>query len=297
MKLKTIIATAAATSAVTYGTYELIASKFFDEAFNKNPKNENDDVTYNAWLKESNVVSVNIESFDGLKLNAYLMKNHENSNYIIMVHGIHGCLRNEFHRGYEFDKLGYNLLMIDQRASGKSEGKYYSYGFKESMDVVQWVDFIINRDSNAKIILYGLSMGAATVMTALINKLPNNVKCVIEDCGFSSTREEIRFYVESRKNIKLPELFYTFFNFKIKNNLGFGFDEMNPKKSLLENEIPIMFIHGTSDEIVPYEHALRCYNSNKGIKKFYRVENALHAQCYMDENYYNNIDTFIKKYI
>ena len=297
MKISKAVTLGAAVAGVSYLTYQKIADKAFHDVFDKREKEFEVDPKYLKWINDSNVTQVRITSFDGLKLSAYNIKNHEDAPYLIMVHGIWSNKTKLYDRAYEFDKLGYNLLLIDQRASGDSEGQYYTYGQKESLDLLLWIDYLIEKNKDARIALFGLSMGAATVMIATANKLPDNVKCIIEDCGYSSMKEIIEYAFKKDDKLKYTAIIMKLLEEKMKEKFNMTFDDACPKKCLDTNEIPIMFVHGMNDETVPYEMAKILYNHTKGIRKFYPVPNAKHTQAKTDPNYYRNIDLFIKEYI
>lgn len=278
----------------TLVSYKLFTDKLFNTIFNKNEKINVDDTRYKAWLNNSKRTKVYLKSYDGLKLAALKIENHDTNNYIILVHGIYSNHKFVLDRAYEFDKLGYNLLLIDQRAAGESEGEYYSYGLKESFDVVEWIEYLRSRNNNINIILYGVSMGAATIMQTCRFKLPTNVKCLVEDCGFSTMKDEVSHVLKTDYKIIQPGLVLKLLEMKMYNKFGFKFDDISAKKSLRNNEIPILFIHGCDDNYVPFKMATILYNNNKGYKKYYPVKDKKHAKAHLDPKYYINIDNFIR---
>ena len=105
-------------------------------------------------------------------------------------HGYHdrGLGMTDYGRG--FYQHGYNLLVPDLRGHGESEGHYIGFGWHDHRDVIRWIYRLIEEDPSASIVLFGLSMGAATVMMVSGDPLPPNVKCIIEDCGYTSAWAE-----------------------------------------------------------------------------------------------------------
>ena len=296
MKLKNTIALVGTTSGISYLAYRTISNKLFNKTFTRYDKGDLVEQKYLDWIDSCKKEQISIESFDGLKLNAYDVCNHDTHKYMIVVHGIWSSKTFMYPRAYEFDKLGYNMLLIDQRAAGDSEGKYYTYGLKESQDLQQWIDYLIKKDPEVQICLFGLSMGAATVMMATSYDLPANVRCIVEDCGYSSLREEFDHIVRHDYKISFTVPVLMSLEKKMKDQFGFGLDDISPKTCLENNEIPILFVHGKDDSFVPFDMAKILYNHNKGIKKYYPVPNARHTEANIDENYYSNIDTFINTY-
>lgn len=95
-----------------------------------------------------------------------------------------------------FIKEGYNVLSISQRAHNKSEGETISMGYYESDDLLDWIQYIVKRDPDCSIVLYGVSMGAATVMMTLGKDIPRNIKAAIEDCGYTSAWDEFAYQLK-----------------------------------------------------------------------------------------------------
>ena len=134
-----------------------------------------------TWFKNSNYKEVYIKSFDKKKLHAYEIKNKLNT-WVIIVHGYTNNALEMLDVAYNFYKKGYSILLIDQRAHGKSDGIYSTHGFYERKDMLSWIDYI-NKKKKTKIILYGISMGGTVIMRTVGENLPNNVICAVEDCG------------------------------------------------------------------------------------------------------------------
>ena len=103
---------------------------------------------------------------------------------------------------YKYYTLGYHLLMPDLRGHGKSEGNYIGMGWHDRLDILKWIEFILKEDKEAEILLHGVSMGAATVMMVSGEDLPPNVKVIIEDCGYTSAKDQLSYKLKSM--FKLP---------------------------------------------------------------------------------------------
>ena len=297
MKHKKLVTAAGVTGGLSYLAYKKISSQLFTNAFVKVNREEIVEQKYLDWISSSNVMQVRITSFDGLKLNAYNVQNHNTNRYIILVHGIWSSKAFNYPRAYEFDRRGFNTLIIDQRASGDSEGEYYTYGQKESLDLLLWINYLISKDPNVQIALYGVSMGAATVMMASANDLPPNVKCIIEDCGFSSAEEEFDNFIKTEYKIQFSKPVLMMLENQLKKKLGMTFDDMSPKKALDNNEIPLLIIHGEEDKFVPFEMSKKLYNHNKGYKKYYPVPGVEHTEAVKDEKYFDVIVNFIQQFM
>lgn len=262
----------------------------FKESFDKYEE-------YKDYLQNSNVNSVTITSYDGLKLNGYRINNHENNKYVIIVHGFTGSKNDMLDVAKKFDDMGYNILLIDQRASGESEGKYATYGLKESLDLIKWIDYLVNKCPDSQIVLYGVSMGASTVISSLGTKLPDNVKCAIEDSGFSSLYEELKFFMKEKYHLLFVDTILKLLEKKMIAKLDFTYEDCNHKIALKNNVVPLLIIHGTADTIVPFEMSKRIYNSTNGVKKIFVVEGTNHCEGKLNKNYYSSIKSFIDNYV
>ena len=120
-----------------------------------------------------------------LKLHAYeINANPQYNVWVIVIHGYTGQGSGMTGFAQRFTARGYNVLMVDLRGHGKSEGNYVGMGIHDRLDIVDWINYLIEKDSERKIMLFGISMGAATTMMVTGENLPTNVKLAIEDCGY-----------------------------------------------------------------------------------------------------------------
>lgn len=250
------------------------------------------------WLSKQRTNTINITSNDNLTLYAQYIQN-KTHNYAILVHGFQDDHNFMQTYAYHYYNQGFNIVNIDQRAHGKSEGQYTTMGWMEEKDMYKWINFIINRDNQAKIILHGVSMGASTIMMLLKNRLPKNIKVCIADCGYSSLWQ---IYSQKIKDIhkNIPAtLILLAASVATRIKPGFWIHKVSPQKALENNEIPILFIHGNKDNYVPYETMDILYNANKYYKKEkLTIIGAEHAKSIYTnyEKYWDEIDNFMKKY-
>ena len=148
------------------------------------------------WLKEKTQdVYITATNNGELKLHAYEIMNKSNI-WAIVVHGYYGQGKDMIYYAKEYCNRGYNVLMIDLRGHGQSEGDYIGMGWHDRLDLIDWINYLVSKNSNCEIILHGVSMGAATVMMATGEELPNNVKIAIEDCGYSSIWDEFKMQLD-----------------------------------------------------------------------------------------------------
>ena len=283
-----------------------ISFKLYDYALNPksskegifNPNNSNDqreeDIwIYNYYKKEY----VYINSFDNLKLHGYKIKNNS-SKWAITVHGYTNNAEYMSSYAYKYYTLGYNLLMPDLRGHGKSEGNYIGMGWHDRLDILKWIEFILKEDKEAEILLHGVSMGAATVMMVSGEDLPPNVKVIIEDCGYTSAKNQLSYKLKSM--FKLPS--FPFINLcslicKIKAN--YFISEASAIKQVEKSKVPILFIHGDKDKFVPFYMLDKLYDACKAPKDKLIVKEAGHAKSekIATDIYWDKVINFINKYI
>lgn len=147
-----------------------------------------------AWCEAQKMQDCYIQSVDGLKLHGFYLPAEHAKRFVILSHG---------YRGSRFGSLSFmakylhehqcNLLFMEQRCCGESEGKYITFGAKEKWDVQRWAIYVSERNNEKlPIYLYGQSMGAAAVLMASGYRLPSEVKGLIADCGFQSMERQMR---------------------------------------------------------------------------------------------------------
>jgi fermentation-respiration switch protein FrsA (DUF1100 family) len=250
------------------------------------------------WMKEVRKMpskEVKITSFDGLTLYGKYYEYSKDAPIELMFHGYRGTGERDLCGGVQrCFKLGRSCLIVDQRTAGKSGGRVITFGIKESRDCLKWVDYIIeNINPNAKIIITGISMGAATVTIAAGEELPPNVISALADCGYTSPEAIIKKVI---RDLKMPpQLMYPFIKLGARVFGGFDLEKYSPIKAMENCKIPIIFIHGTTDDFVPFEMSVENYNAcTHKNKKLVAVDGAGHGLAYLvdTEGYFKAISEF-----
>lgn len=269
----------------------LIFNNDYDEEF-KEKKKENE-----KWLNE-NAKEVFIKN-KKIKLQGFEVKNNKESNiWVIAVHGYVNSAISMVPSCKQFLRFGYNVLMPNLRTHGKSEGKYIGMGWLDRLDLLKWIEYLIQEYENIKIILYGISMGAATVMMTSGEKLPNNVKAIIEDCGYTSVWEEFSGKLKTLFHLpQFPTLYYA--NLITKLKAGYSLKKASSIKQIKKSVTPTLFIHGDKDKFVPFNMLDKLYNSANCEKEKLIIQNAGHAEAQdiNPEKYWRTVKKFIKRYI
>lgn len=239
---------------------------------------------------------VYVKSFDGLRLAGSYYNNNNSNTTILLFHGYRSDGRFDFACAVKYYiEMGLNVFVADQRANGESEGVLITFGIKERKDVITWTEFINANYTPKNIFLSGVSMGATTVMMAANLNLPQNVRGIIADCGFTSVPEIIKKVARQAFKIDAT-IFLPILNLMCKIFGGFSIYETTTIKSLSESDIPIFFIHGKNDGFVPCEMTEQSHVAARAEKHICIVENADHGMSFLvdSDNIKKQISNFIK---
>ena len=236
-------------------------------------------------------------SWDGLRLYGKYYHTEDGAPLVIFFHGYRSNSIRDGNGAFVLSKeRGYNVLMVDQRAHGKSEGRVMTFGLKERFDCLQWIFYARERfGKDIPILLMGLSMGAATVLMATGEELPENVRCVIADCPFSSPREIIQSVMKKRG---YPVgIFYPIARFAAAVFGGFELEETTALEAVKKSRVPILVIHGEDDHFVPCDMGKACFEACLSQKQLFTVKGAGHGLCYCvdEQGYMENVNCFLDK--
>ena len=236
-----------------------------------------------SWFLAQERETLTMTSYDGLKLYADYLPCENARGTLVLMHGFHSSGLNDFACVFRhFHELGFNLLVPDQRSMNRSEGKYITFGVRERFDCRDWVELIDRRPEVAArpIILDGISMGCTTVLMALGLDLPENVTGVIGDCGFTTPAAIFRHVLTHV--FHLPAFPFIPISFVMTKLIaGFGINECSTIDAVRRTGIPVMFVHGGSDDFVPTYMSVENYEACASEKKLFIAEGAGHGMSYL----------------
>lgn len=244
------------------------------------------------WFDKNNN-EVNITSVTGNNIVGYEFLNNSDT-FVIVLHGYVQGARGMATFIKKFYDLGFNVLAPDLLAHGKSEGETITMGSYDSEDLVKWCDYINNNYPDKKIILFGVSMGAATVINSLDKNPPENVIAFIEDSGY--VKLENLFVHQWKKLFNLPKFpLMNMASLVTKIRGGFTFSSVNAIKGLRETTIPGLVIHGDKDDFVPLENAFTIYENLSSKKEISIFEGLGHVESAIkaEETYWDIIQKFL----
>ena len=252
------------------------------------------------WLGDnSSDTYINSTNYGNLKLHAYeLLAKNESDIWTIIIHGYTEQGSGMISYAKEFYKRGYNVLLIDLRGHGLSEGDYIGMGWHDRLDVIDWINYIIDKNENSKIMLFGVSMGAATTMMTTGENLPSNVKLAIADCGYTSAWDEFGYHLNILFNLpEFPVLYAA--NSVCKIRAKYSFKDASSVEQVKKSHTPTLFIHGSFDNFVPFEMLDVIYEAAACEKEKLVIEGAGHcmASTVNPQLYWKTIEEFIDNYL
>ncbi len=266
------------------------------EKFRKNPESIPDEFD---WFAAFASKTESIVSLRGKNITANIAEHEEKTDkWVIFCHGYTSNPALESARSRVFYNHGFNVLYPNLNGHALSERRDATMGWLDRLDVLDWASYIATKNPDSQIVLYGLSMGAATVMMATGEELIANVKCCVEDCGFTSVNDIIT--VCFRDKTGLPE--FPFLNAaKTVMNLRMGFrvSEGSALNQVRKSKTPTLFIHGDKDGFVPFWMHSVLYDNAKCEKEKLIIKGADHVQSSNvdPELYWGTIFKFIEKHL
>ena len=224
-----------------------------------------------------------ITSRDGLRLHGYLFpaEGEVQKKFVIGVHGYRSYSRPECAPYYAFyHDLGFSMLMVDDRAHAPSEGDYIGFGVLDRLDCVDWAKYLVETyGEDIEIILHGVSMGGATVLSAAGEAdLPEQVIGVVGDCGFTSAWEALSFEFKEMAHINLDWMLPKIEKLAQKH-IGIDFHTYSAIEQVKNATVPILFVQGGQDQMVPAWMARKLYDAcGSGKKQLLMVDEAGHGE-------------------
>lgn len=233
----------------------------------------------------------------------YIRSRSAHGRTAVLVHGYKNRLTHMLPYARIYNKvLGYNILLPDLHGHGQSDGDDIRMGWKDRLDVMRWMNLapqmFCTATDTARIVVHGVSMGAATTMCVSGEKTPDAVRCFVEDCGYTSVWDE--FEGELRNQFSLPAfpLLYTS-DALCYLRYGWTFGEASPLRQVAKCHKPMLFIHGSADKFVPTAMVHPLYAAKPGPKALWIAPGSAHARSYKDhrDEYTSRVTQFVSRYM
>lgn len=297
-------------AATTYGSFYLVdyALKSAPESHRKNWGKAMDWYPeLKPWLDSIKTEGAWSDTFaimpDGLRAHAVCIKSRKaEGRTAVVVHGYTNNSIDMLHIARIYNKeMHYNVVLPDLHGHGLSQGDDIQMGWFDRLDVLKWIDLAPKMFSTVgdsmRLVVHGISMGAATTMCVSGEHTPDYVKCFVEDCGYTSAWDE--FAHELRGRFSLPEfpLLYTA-SWLTQAKYGWSFKEASPLKQVTKCKKPMFFIHGDKDTFVPTWMVYPLYEAKPQPKQLWIAPGSEHAFAYRDhrEEYIKKVEAFVGKY-
>lgn len=249
------------------------------------------------WLSQKAPQTHIMKTYDGLKLiGRFLPADKPTHKTILAIHGYRSGGTNEFScMGRMYSNHGYNIMIVDNRAHGESEGKYIGFGVLDHLDAMMWLDYILtNIDPDAEIYLHGVSMGGATVLMTSGCAIPKNVRGIIADCAFTSAWDVFAHLLPKQYHLPVFPLM-NISSAICKKKAGYAYDELSTLDTVKKADVPILFIHGSRDDFVPVTMSYQNYEVCKTKKRLLIIDGADHGESFYHSPklYENTVFEFI----
>lgn len=253
------------------------------------------------WVRAQEFDHWEMEAFDGISLKGYYLPARETSNKVVVF--AHGYLGRGSDMGlygqYYVDDFGYHMLTADMRGHGKSEGDYIGFGWHDRLDLIDWVNRVIEElGEDTEIVLHGVSMGAATVLMASGEELPDNVKAIVADSPYSTVYDLFAYQLDRMFHLpEFPVLPATDIVTGIK--AGYNFKEASALEQVKKAQIPILYIHGGSDSFVPTSMTEELVKHTNSKAELLIVDGASHGESIIlnRDGYLKTLTNFLDRYI
>lgn len=252
-----------------------------------------------AWCMQQKMQDCYMKSRDGLTLHAHYLPAENAERFVLLSHGYKGSGFGDFAYTSRFLHENHcNLLFIDQRCCGKSQGEYITFGALEQYDVQRWAYYIAKRNKKKlPIYLYGESMGAASVLMASGHKLPKEVRGLISDCGFCSMKAQIKDMAANWFHLHWVGLLLFRLDLFCRMLAGFRMRDADTTEALERNRRPVLFFHGVADSYVDERNSRYNYVICQAPKELILVPGARHlCSAYVEPELYRQklLDFFAK---
>ena len=231
----------------------------------------------------------------------YILAPRPTDRVALLVHGYEDNGMGMMHIASIYHHMGFNLLLPDLHAHGRSEGEAVQMGWLDRLDVMRWMavaDSLWGGTEGTAMVLHGISMGAATVMCVSGERLPDYVKCFVEDCGYTSVWDEFEHELDSQFHLPAFPLLYTT-SLQCKLRYGWSFGEASPLRQVARCHKPMLFIHGDRDTYVPFAMMQRLYDAKPEPKQMWIARGSIHAMSFRDHplEYARRVRLFVDQYI
>lgn len=250
------------------------------------------------WYREINPEILTIYSRLGRDMRADFIPAETQSNkWAVVIHGYSANTSSMSHYAWKYHTLGYNVILPHMVGHDSDTVRYCSMGYYDKVVIIDWINYIVRKAPDAKIIMHGVSMGSATTMLVTGEDIPGNVVCAIADCGYTSCWDEYAYQAKQMFHIPAFPVLHSANAASIRRK-NFDFKKCAPIEAVKKSKTPTLFIHGEDDDFVPYHMMQPLYESCAADKKMLTVPGSFHANAVFIDNelYWNTVGEFTAEY-
>ena len=280
-----------------------LTPKKHDPRLDQDPM-EKDYVAGRKWMKNHPLrEDAYIRADDGLQLHGNFIpapdqdKRGPEHRYAICVHGYADASDSMGLYAHVYrDQYGMHVLLPDLRGHGRSDGEYVGMGYDDSYDLLRWIDWVLEKDPSARILLHGISMGAATVLMTTGHVLPEQVRAAVSDASYTSTMEVFTSVYKSQTGAVIPApVMLQLVRAVALVRAGYDLKKAAPLKAVAHSHTPTLFIHGQADDFVPSRMMPALYRAASCPKSFQWVPEAGHVKAVVvdPETYWTRVERFL----
>lgn len=253
---------------------------------------------WKAWMLNQPHEDVWIRSHDGLKLHGTYFPGESSNKIIIGFHGYTSKGMSDYiGLSNYYLRRGYQMLLVDERAHGESEGTYVGFGCPDRQDAMRWIRHVENKlGKDCKIWLHGTSMGGATVLMTSGLALPPSVKGIISDCAFTDAWEVFSHVLKTQYHMPAFPIM-DIANQMTVSRAGYSLRECNSAEEVKKAKVPILLIHGDADTFVPCSMCKEIYEACASQKEMVIIRGAGHCESFYKNQhlYEDTLTAFLEK--
>ncbi len=256
----------------------------------------------NEWASSKDIEKIDLKNTRDNNLKGYYLPAEKESDvFVLFAHGYRSSHCGDPYNFIRFyhEEMKFNFMSVDHVTAGESDGDFLGFDYFESEDMLLWIDYLTERfGKDIKIILHGVSMGGATVCK-MASRVPEQVKLIVSDCAYTSAEDQLKSVCNSVGLVKSAPLAFFLFNRMNKRLAKFDLKDTDVRTSVSQARVPMLFVHGDTDDFVPTRMVYELYDLCPTEKNLLIVKGAAHAESILigSEKYKEKLNEFINKYI
>ena len=218
-------------------------------------------------------------------------------DWVLVLHGYTGWKEEMYPFAMEYCKRGYHAMVPDLRCQGDSDGDFIGMGYTDSDDCIKWIQGILKIDPQARVVLHGQSMGAAT---ALImsgrDDLPDCVCAIVSDCSYTDAYAMFKSKINDWFSLPAFPLVDSA-RLMLLLRGGYDLNKASAIDAVKRSHTPTLFIHGADDRMIDADMSRELYQAETcPDKKLLIIDGAGHAQSQDKdpEEYYRTVFEFLE---